>query len=223
MIGDRLVMAVRESRLACRSLQYLPLKGPLKGGGRSPTRGPKARAEATGWGSKHLARGHDPHPARKCAPTSPFQGEACPRASDHAAARGPGVEQAAWPNEAGFTLVEVIAAFAILALAFSILLATISDGIRRTAQAETEADAASLAQALLALAGTEAPLRGEERAGQDDKGLRWRLRAEPYVEAGEPPQGRIGAYRVTAEVFWRDGREERWVALSTLRVGEPAR
>ena len=35
---------------------------------------PKAEAEATGWGSKTLAGEHDPHPARKSAPTPPFRG-----------------------------------------------------------------------------------------------------------------------------------------------------
>jgi len=124
-------------------------------------------------------------------------------------------------GEAGFTLVEVIAAFAILALAFSVLLAVISDGLRRSAQAEIEAEAASLAQALLAQAGTEAALQPGERAGEPGNGLRWRLRMEPYGDAGDTRQRPVAAYHVTAEVFWRDGLQERSLALTTLRLGAP--
>ena len=127
-------------------------------------------------------------------------------------------------GEAGFTLVEVIVAFAILALALGVLMFIISDGIQRSAQAELAAEAASLAQSLLAQAAAETPLRSGERAGQFDDRRRWRLRTEPYAGAGDP-QGAIGAYRVTAEVFWHDDTRERSLALSTLRLGprEPPR
>jgi general secretion pathway protein I len=127
-------------------------------------------------------------------------------------------------GEAGFTLVEVIAAFAILAFAFSILLGVISDGIWRAAQAEIEAEAGTLAASLLAEAGTEAVVTSGERVGQNRDALRWRLRTEPYG-GGDESQGPIGAYRVTAEVFWRNGVRERSVSLSTLRLGprEPTR
>ena len=127
-------------------------------------------------------------------------------------------------GEAGFTLVEVIAAFAILAFAFSILLAVISDGIWRSAQAEVEAEAGSLAASLLARAGTDVLTTGE-RTGRYDDTLRWRLSTEPYGDAGDETQGPIGAYRVTVEVFWHNGLRERSLVLSTLRLGprEPAR
>jgi len=127
-------------------------------------------------------------------------------------------------REAGFTLVEVMVAFAILALAFGVLMFVIQDGIQRSAQAELEAEAASLAQSLLAQAGAEAPLRSGEQAGQYDGGRLWRLRTEPYADGGDP-QGAVAAYRVTAEISWHDGAKARALALSTLRLGprEPPR
>jgi general secretion pathway protein I len=117
--------------------------------------------------------------------------------------------------EAGFTLVEVIAAFAILALSFSVLMSVMSDGLRRSGGAAIEAEAGSLAQSLLASAGTETALKAEERSGQSDRGLRWRLSMTPYEDAASP----VAAFRVTAEVFWRDGFRDRSLALSTLRLG----
>lgn len=118
-------------------------------------------------------------------------------------------------GESGFTLVEVIAAFAILALSFSVLMGVVSDGLRRAGDAETEAQAGSLVQSLLARAGTEVALTSEE-TGRLDNGLGWRLRTEPY-EAREPSA--VAAFRVTAEAFWRDGAKDRSLALSTLRLG----
>jgi general secretion pathway protein I len=119
-------------------------------------------------------------------------------------------------GESGFTLVEVIAAFAILALSFSLLMGVVSDGLRRAGDAETEAQAGSLAQSLLARAGTEIALT-PELTGRLDNGLSWRLRVEPFAEAGEPSP--VAAFQVTAEVFWRVGAQERSLALSTLRLG----
>jgi general secretion pathway protein I len=127
-------------------------------------------------------------------------------------------EPSAEPNaEAGFTLVEVIAAFAILALSFSVLMSAMSDGLRRSGGAAIEAEAGSLVQSLLARAGTETPLKAEETTGQTDGGLRWRLTMTPSgeAEAASP----VAAFRVTAEVFWRDGFRHRSLALSTLRLG----
>ena len=128
-------------------------------------------------------------------------------------------------DETGFTLVEVIAAFAILALAFGVLMTVISNGLRQSAQAERAAEASAVAQSLLARVGTEVVLATGQRSGRNDNGLSWRLRTDPYREAGERPQGPIYAYRVTAEVLWQDGVQNRSVTLSTLRLGpgEPAR
>lgn len=120
-------------------------------------------------------------------------------------------------GEAGFTLVEVIAAFAILALSFSVLMSVMSDGLSRSGGAAIEAEAGSLVQSLLARAGTETALKPEENTGQTDRGLRWRLSMTPYGEAEAAPH--TAAFRVTAEVFWRDGFRDRSLALSTLRLG----
>jgi len=99
-----------------------------------------------------------------------------------------------------------------------------SDGLWRSAQAEIEAEAGSLAASLLAEVGSEARLQTGARTGQYDNGLSWQLRTEPYADPGTG-QGPIAAYRVTAEVSWHDGRKQNSVALSTLRLGptEPAR
>jgi general secretion pathway protein I len=136
-------------------------------------------------------------------------------------ARWPGLRRrrcAAPCNDvAGFTLVEIIVALAILALSLNVILPTISDGLWRTSEAEAQAEAASLARSLLAQAGISVPLQNGEAAGRFDNGFRWRLEVTPYGRIDQTMP--VRAYKVVAEVFWDDPRHERSIALTTLRLG----
>src|SRR5260370_3718660 len=112
-------------------------------------------------------------------------------------------------GDAGFTVVEVVMALTILALALGVLLNVMSNSIRQTGQAETAAEAGSLAQSLLAKIGTELPLRDGQITGQSDRGFRWRVQIDAYGdgtdrrgEPGAPPPG-------LAERFWRDALRTR--------------
>jgi len=118
---------------------------------------------------------------------------------------------------AGFTLVEIIVALAILALSLNVILPTISDALWRTSEAEAQAEAASLARSLLAQAGISVALQNGEAAGRFDNGFRWRLEVTPYGRTDQTMP--VRAYKVVAEVFWDDARRERSIALTTLRLG----
>lgn len=120
-------------------------------------------------------------------------------------------------RRAGFTLVEIIVALAILALSLNVILPTISDALWRTGEAEAQAEAASLARSLLAQAGTALPLHDGQAAGQFENGFRWQLRVTPYGAADQTM--RVRGSKVLAEVFWGDAGHEYSVALTTLRLG----
>jgi general secretion pathway protein I len=122
-------------------------------------------------------------------------------------------------GEAGFTVVEVVVALTILALALGVLLNVMSNGIRQTGQAETLAEAASLAQSLLAKIGTELPLRDGQITGQSDRGFRWRVQIDAYGDGTDRREWPAGAHQVMAEVLWSDGLQERSLVLTTLRLG----
>jgi general secretion pathway protein I len=122
-------------------------------------------------------------------------------------------------SEAGFTVVEVVVAVTILALALGVLLNVMSNSIRQTGQAESVAEAGSLAQSLLAKIGTELPLRDGQITGQSDRGFRWRVRINAYGDGIDRREWRVAAHQVFAEVVWNDGLQERSVALTTLRLG----
>jgi general secretion pathway protein I len=121
--------------------------------------------------------------------------------------------------EAGFTLVEVIVALAILSIGLSILLGLISSSLLRTAKAERMAEASSLAQSLMAEVGTDLPVKSEERDGQFPNGYRWHLKMDPYGDASERAEWPVGLYTISAEVQWEDGAQRRSYALTTLRFG----
>jgi general secretion pathway protein I len=122
-------------------------------------------------------------------------------------------------GEAGFTVVEVVVALTIVALAFSVLLNVMSNSIRQTGQAETVAEAGSLAQSLLAKIGTELPLRDGQITGDSDRGFRWRVQIDPYGDGTDRREWPVAAHQVLAEVLWRDGLQQRSVLLTTLRLG----
>jgi general secretion pathway protein I len=122
-------------------------------------------------------------------------------------------------HEAGFTLVEVIVALAMLSIGLTILLGLFSSSLWQSANAEKMAEAGSLAQSLMAEVGADLPIKSEERAGQYPSGYRWHLKMEPYGDAREREEWPVGVYMVSAEVEWGEGTQRRSYALTTLRLG----
>jgi len=120
-------------------------------------------------------------------------------------------------REAGFTLVEVIVALAILSVGLSIVLSVISGGLQQTTNAERKAEAGSLAQSLMAEVGT--PIKSEERNGQFPGGYRWHLKVGQYGNGKEREEWPIGLYAISTEVEWEEGAQRRSYELTTLRVG----
>jgi general secretion pathway protein I len=121
-------------------------------------------------------------------------------------------------SEAGFTLVEVVVALAILALSLAVLLNVISNGIRQTDSAKKMAQAGSLVQSLLSKLGTEMPIKEGLTSGEFPEGFRWRVRAERYGDAEDRQDWPVAAYAISVEIIWGDASDERSVALNTLRL-----
>jgi general secretion pathway protein I len=124
----------------------------------------------------------------------------------------------------GFTLLELVAAFAIFAIGVVIAL---SIGASALKMAKTSADytrAALHAQALLDELGVGEPLEQGSDAGEFDDGYRW----EVAITEQEPPAADTGAieeipivlYHVELVVRWEDGKRE--AKFSTLRASNPS-
>ncbi len=118
---------------------------------------------------------------------------------------------------AGFSLLEVLVAFVLLALVLGALLRVFGQGLAHAAIAEEYARAALLAESHLASLGQQEPLLPGTWRGNFDDRFRWELYLLPHEEDTASP---IPAALLRAEltVFWSSGSRQRQLTLTTLRL-----
>ena len=125
-------------------------------------------------------------------------------------------------SERGFTLIEILVAFVIVALALGALLQVFATGLRSSSAAENYTIAALLAESKLAAIGIEEPLEEGGQSGEFDNGFRWETNVRPYDDGGSTfTPGAIQAFEVTVTVKWGGVVRERTVSLATLRLKTP--
>lgn len=133
------------------------------------------------------------------------------------------LESARRRGSAGFSLLEVLVAFAILALSLGVLMQIFSGGIRNTLAGTAYSRAADVAESALALAGTEIPLEEGVHGGQDRE-FQWSLEITPYEPADLlAPPAHVTLMRVSARVSWGEAEENRSLVLDTLRLARAQR
>jgi general secretion pathway protein I len=128
-------------------------------------------------------------------------------------------------SEAGFTLLEVMVAFVISALALAVLFNGTTTGLRATEQAGKYVEAISLVQSHLAALGHGSAILQQETAGTDGDGFAWRLHIKPLStrqltltdsdRANDAPPTAAVLYEVTATETWKESGRTRQVSLST--------
>ena len=136
-------------------------------------------------------------------------------------------------RQRGFSLIEVLVAFSILAVSLGVLMQIFSRASLTTATSVQYSRAAGLASARLEAVGTAIPLERGTVTGEPEDGMAWELSLTP-LEGGQA-QAELGIlleggpglvppalpYRVLVTVLWRDGEQVRRLTLSTLRLGAP--
>jgi general secretion pathway protein I len=128
-------------------------------------------------------------------------------------------------TQRGFTLLEVLIAFVIAALAIGSLLHGAAGGIQNTAVASHYQEALSRARSRLAEAAL-APVIGEQH-GDDGGGFRWQTVVQVQAVARPPRKdidpvliGRPVLYGVRVAIRWSMDGGARTVVLSTRRLGD---
>lgn len=128
-------------------------------------------------------------------------------------------------HQRGYSLLEVIVAFAVLALALTLLLGSLSGASRQIKQADLRSRAVLHAQSLLAVTGVVEPLQDGERSGEwEDGRYRWQLQVAPYQEPRTdalPVAETVAGPRLaqlTLQVSWGDTDADRmqWRSLRLL-------
>jgi general secretion pathway protein I len=120
----------------------------------------------------------------------------------------------------GFTLLEIVIAFAIAALALLALYQGVAKALAGTSNAAGTVEALRDAQSLLAAVGTAIPADLGERNGEAPDGFGWRIRV---TAAGSRPlaenaKGNLDLRAVEVTVTWRVGGRVSAVSLSGYRL-----
>ncbi|HEX7816002.1 prepilin-type N-terminal cleavage/methylation domain-containing protein [Dyella sp.] len=120
-------------------------------------------------------------------------------------------------RQAGFSLIEIIAALLLLAIAFAALMQVAGGSIALTNNAADHAQAAMWARSLMDSAGVEQKLQPGTTSGNFDQQYRWRLQVAPYQvpDAGNNTASQV--YKLDLDVYW-GGARERSAHFSTLRL-----
>ena len=134
---------------------------------------------------------------------------------------------------AGFTLIEVLVALALVGFAMAAIAGVLGGGLIAHETAGDAETALAVAEQRLALAAAGPSFRAGAAKGEFAGRFAWQTTTEPYREtrgttgsgdaaAGAPdPAGLPQLFRIAVSVAWRDGHRNRELALSTLRLGPP--
>ena len=125
-------------------------------------------------------------------------------------------------SSGGFSLLEVLVAFTILAMLLGALFQVFSGGLRAASAGDSHTRATVIAQSRLAALGVGEPLQEGVTSGTVEGGFHWRVIAHPYVDDELPVGAGIPRpFTVEIEVYWEEGGRSRSVSLTSV-VLEPA-
>lgn len=130
-------------------------------------------------------------------------------------------------RQRGFTLIEIIVAFAILALGLTLLLGTLSGASRQLRQGGDAGAAALHAQSLLDRHAAMLQQPGQWSGQLENGRYRWHLQATPWRDpapAAAPARVDPGAARllhVQLDIDWGDGGPQQHLRVASLRLALP--
>ena len=117
----------------------------------------------------------------------------------------------------GFSLLEVLVAFTILAMLLGALFQVFSAGLHAAHSGDRYTRATVIAQSRLAALGVEQRLRGGVFSGTTDDAYHWRVTVSPYLDDQLPATDRVlQPLAVNVEVFWEDGGSPRTLSLTSM-------
>jgi general secretion pathway protein I len=128
----------------------------------------------------------------------------------------------------GFSLLEILVAFILLALAMTVLMQIFSTSLNGASIADNYAKATMLAESKLASAGVEEPLKEGGSSGKFDDTFQWQVDVKAYSDPNADGATKdfeqllfVRLFEVTSTVsFANDDRRTRSVTLTKLQVGQ---
>ena len=123
--------------------------------------------------------------------------------------------QAAVQRARGFSLLEILVAFAIMALSLGALYKVMGNSARQAGHLSSQEGAVLLAESLLA-AHLTVPAEGV-RDGGTSAGYEWQVNSAPYPTPANSDTRAAKAHELRAVVQWTDGARTRSFQLASLR------
>jgi general secretion pathway protein I len=127
----------------------------------------------------------------------------------------------------GFTLIEIVVSFAVLAIGLGIAMQIATGAMRNARQAEQRTEAALYAQSLLDSVGIGERLEEGGSSGEFGDAYRWELSVTPFeVESPadsplDPALAPVQLYRLELVVTWGQAPREQEARFVTLRALTP--
>ena len=121
-------------------------------------------------------------------------------------------------NEKGFTLLEIIASLAILAVGILTLVQLFSGSMNQAAQADRYLNGVYLAQQKFSQLEMDGFNTDDNEGTFEDETYRWQLEILPYESSLNSEDARIELQKVSLRVYWEDKNQEREVQLVSLNI-----
>lgn len=133
----------------------------------------------------------------------------------------------------GFSLLEILVAFSIMAVALTIVLRIFGSGVNAAVVSEEYSIAVQIAESLMARVGVETPLEAGEINGVEADLYEWRVRISPVIAPQAPLQKfksqqedtentpSIQLFNVRVQVVWGDEEiKQRSLVLNSLKLAQ---
>lgn len=117
-------------------------------------------------------------------------------------------------RDAGFSLLEMVIAFAIAAVSLSVILGAFGQSARNMSRSEEYLGALSVGESVLARAGVENLIT----TGRTRDGYSWDVDKKPYVQTEDSAMNR-SPIEVTVTVSWGHSADKK-LELTTVRLAE---
>jgi general secretion pathway protein I len=130
-------------------------------------------------------------------------------------------------NQQGFTLLEVVIALAVFAVAVGVCMQIATAGLRQARIAAEQTQAALLAQSILDMYGVGERLEPGRSSGRLEGDYQWEIEVSPYeppLESASPLAPGFSAvqlFKLDLTIRWPAGQKERSERFSTLRAMTP--